>query len=138
MTLEQVRPGGQSQVLPVAPMATRHASPSRRRGDWSWTPIRIGLGGFLLAACLGCSPARSEADFGPALQEIRQRNPDVYDTSYEDNLLIIQIGGDWSDAGATVFACEDVKPVLESHGLGDTKFAIYDRNGAVIATGSRC
>jgi len=86
----------------------------------------------------GGNGTRTEADFGPSIAEIKQRNPDVYNVRFEDDFLMIQIGGDWTDLGATRFACEDVKPVLTAHGLGDQDFAIYDRFGKVISTGGRC
>ena len=84
------------------------------------------------------SAPRSDATFGPIVAEIQRENPDVVGSQYSDNLLMIRLAGDWSDAGATRFACETVKPILAAHGLGDQMFALYDRHGAVIATGSRC
>lgn len=95
----------------------------------------LALIGVLLA---GCGPARTEADFAPAIAEIKQRNPAVFETRFDDGLLMIYVGGDWSDLGATRFACEDVKPLLAAHGFGGQDFAIYSRFRKVIATGGRC
>ena len=73
-----------------------------------------------------------------AMAQIRTLNEDVGEVVIYDNLLMIRVGGDWNDAGATIFACEDVLPVLRAHGVGDLMFAVYNRFGKVISTGSRC
>jgi hypothetical protein len=106
-------------------------------GSLAWAAA-LALVAAVLAGCGSAVPKRTEADFASSLVEIQKRNPDVFRTAFADGLLVIQIGGDWTDLGATRFACEDVKPILKAHGLGDQDFAIYDRFDKVIATGGRC
>jgi hypothetical protein len=88
----------------------------------------------------GSAPAQGQAqpDLASALAEVRQRVPQVYAAEVVDDLLMIRVKGDWTDLGATRLACEDVKPVLAAHGVGDLMFAIYNVSGKVISTGSRC
>lgn len=79
------------------------------------------------------APPAAAPTTSPMLTQIRGLTTDVIDVRLVDGLLMIQLAGDWSEYGATRFACETVKPIA-----GDQLFAIYDRFGAVIATGSRC
>ena len=72
------------------------------------------------------------------VSDIQAQYGDVLSGELEDGLLMIRVAGDWTDLGATRLACETVKPILAAHGVGGQQFAIYDRHGSVLATGSRC
>ena len=56
----------------------------------------------------------------------------------DDDFLVVKVNDITTEFGATRIACEWVKPILASHGVGGVLFAIYTPAGNVLATGSRC
>jgi hypothetical protein len=93
---------------------------------------------IVVALVAACRAAMTQSALEAVDRQLRSEYADVMSVRLEDNLLMIQVAGDWSDVGAVRLACETVKPLLASQGAGSQDFAIYDRRGSVIATGHRC
>ena len=90
------------------------------------------------AAALTAAAPKSAADFAGFASALKADSL-VLEVADDGGFLNITLAGNFTKVGAVSFACLDVKPKLKNYGLEGSMFALYDRTGKVMATGSsRC